>query len=62
MKVDGYSPKSQEVFDYLSCYCHGCLCMPNRHTTLISRYEETTARLNKIENAGYIFVSNWDEV
>jgi G:T-mismatch repair DNA endonuclease (very short patch repair protein) len=40
--------------------------MPNRHKrvgntkeTLLSRYEETTARLNKIENAGYKVVSMW---
>ena len=24
-KVDGYSPKTQEVFDYLGSYWHGCL-------------------------------------
>ena len=27
---------------------------------LLSRYEETTARLNKIENAGYKVVSMWE--
>ena len=64
VKVDGYSPKTQEVFDYLGCSWHGCLCMPNRHKpigntgeTLISRYEETTARLKKIENVGYKVLS-----
>ena len=30
VKFDGYSPKTQEVFEYLGCYWHGCLCMPNR--------------------------------
>ena len=41
--------------------------MPNRHKTignikgtLLSRYEETTARLNKIESAGYKVVSMWE--
>jgi G:T-mismatch repair DNA endonuclease (very short patch repair protein) len=40
--------------------------MPNRHKpigstkeTLSSMYEEPTARLNKIENAGYKVVSIW---
>jgi len=40
--------------------------MPNRHNpigstkeTLLSRYEEPTARLNKIEIAGYKVVSMW---
>ena len=66
VKVDGYSPNTQEVFEYLVCYWHGCPCMPNRHKpigstkeTLLSRYEDTTARLNKIENAGYNVVSMW---
>ena len=65
-KVDGYSPKPQEVFEYLGCYWHGCPCISNRHNsigktgeTLLSRYEETTARINKIENAGYKVVSVW---
>ena len=41
--------------------------MPNRHKpigstkeTSSSRYEETTARLNKIENDGYKVVSIWE--
>jgi hypothetical protein len=40
--------------------------MPNRHTsigkteeTLLSRYEETMASLQKIRGAGYIVVSIW---
>jgi len=60
VKVDCYSTNTQEVFEYFGCYWHGCPCMPNWHKpigstkeTLLSRYEETTARLNKIENAGY---------
>ena len=43
-----------------------CLIMPNRHKpigkseeTLENRYEETKARLQKIENAGYKVVSIW---
>ena len=56
VKFVGHYPKTQEVFEYLGCYWHGCSCTPNRHKpigstkqTLLSKYEETTARLNKIE-------------
>jgi hypothetical protein len=34
VKVDGYSPKTQEVFEYLGCYWHGFPSMPNRHKTI----------------------------
>jgi hypothetical protein len=66
VKVDGYSPKTQEVFEYLGCCWHGSPCMPNRHKPigntkeiLLSMYEEATARVNKIESAGYKVVSIW---
>jgi len=39
VKVDGYSPKTQEVFDYFGCYCHGCPCVPNRHKPIGSTGE-----------------------
>ena len=48
------------------CFRHGCLSIPNRHKpigkteeTLENRREETKARLQKIENAGYEVVSIW---
>jgi G:T-mismatch repair DNA endonuclease (very short patch repair protein) len=66
VKVNGYSAETKEVFEYLGCFRHGCPCMPNRHKpignteeTLLSRYEETMARLQKIRDAGYIVVSIW---
>jgi hypothetical protein len=66
VKVDGYCKDTNEVFEYLLCFWHGCLCMPNRHApigstneTLQNRYEETIARLQKIKNAGYNVVSVW---
>ena len=50
---------------YLGCFWHWCLCIPNRHKPisncneiLLSRYEETMARLQKIRDAGYN-VSIW---
>ena len=66
LKVDGYCAETREVFEYLGCFWHGCPCMPNRHKligntdeTLLSRYEETMARLQKIRDAGYKVVSIW---
>ena len=66
VKVDGYCEETNEVFDYIGCFWHGCLCMPIRHKpigkteeTLENSYEETKARLQKIENAGYKVVSIW---
>lgn len=66
VKVDGYCAETREVFEYLGCFWHGCQCMPNRHKpigntegTLLSRYEETQARLQKIRDTGYKVVSIW---
>ena len=66
VKFYGYCAETNEVFEYLGCFWHGCLCMPIRHKsigkteeTLQNRYEETKARLQKIENAGFKVVSIW---
>ena len=66
VKVHGYSPKTKEIFEYLGCFWVGCPCMSNRHKpigttegTLLTRYEETKTRLQKIKNAGYTVVSIW---
>ena len=60
VKVEVQCAKTKEIFKYLGCFWHGCPCMLNRHKpigntqeTLLSRYEETTARLQNIENACY---------
>ena len=65
VKVDGYCKETNEVFEYLGCFWHGCTCMPNRHKPigntdeiLLILYEETEARLMKIGNASYKVVSN----
>jgi G:T-mismatch repair DNA endonuclease (very short patch repair protein) len=66
VKVEGYFRETNEVFEYLGCFRHGCLCMPNRpkpigntDETLQNRYEKTMARLQKIKDAGYTVVSIW---
>ena len=64
VKVGGNSEEGNDVFEYHLCFSHGCPCMPNQHKligntdeTLLSRYDETQARLKKIEDAGYKVVS-----
>ena len=66
VKVEGYCAEKKEVFEYLGCFWHGCQCMPNRHKpigktdeTLLNRYEETQARLQKIRDAAYKVISIW---
>ena len=66
VKVDGYCAETNEIFVYVVCFWHGCLCMPNRHKpigkteeTFQNRYEEIKARLQKFEYAGYNVVSIW---
>ena len=63
----GFCPETNEVFEYLGCLWHGCpSCMPNRdkpigktQETLVNRYEETMARLQKIRHAGHNVISIW---
>jgi len=52
VKFDEYCAETNEVFEYLGCFWHGSLCMPNRHMpngktekTLHYRYEQIKARL-----------------
>ena len=66
VKVDGFCEKTNEIFEYLGCFWHGRLCMHNRHKpfgkteeNLDNLYEETKARLQKIENACYKVVLIW---
>ena len=66
VKVDGYCEETNEVFENMGRFWHGCSCMSNRYKpignteeTLLSQYVETQARLKKIENAGYKIVSIW---
>jgi G:T-mismatch repair DNA endonuclease (very short patch repair protein) len=66
VKVDVYSPKTKEVFEYLGCFSLGFPCIPNRHNpidtsfgTLLTGYQETKLSLQKIKNLGYTVVSIW---
>ena len=64
MKVDVYCKDTNEVIEYLGCFWHGCLCLPNRHKpigntdeTLQNMCEETQARLKKLKTLVIMFRS-----
>jgi len=63
VKVDGDCEETNEVFEYPGCFWHGCICIPKpigkTEEILENTYEETKARFQKIENAGYKVVSIW---
>jgi len=66
VKVNWYCAETREVFEYLGYFSYRCQCMPNPHkpigytgVILLNRYEETQARLQKIRDAGYKFISIW---
>ena len=46
VKFDGYCEETNEVFEYLGWFWHGCLCMPNRHIP-IGKTEETLVKLRR---------------
>jgi hypothetical protein len=67
LKVHGHCLETKDVFEYLGCFWIRCPCMPYRHEpigntgeTLLSRYEEKMARLQKIRDAGYKVFSIWE--
>ena len=67
VKFEGYCAETRKVFQYLRCFWNWCQCMPNRHNpigitneTLLCRYEETQARLQKMRDAGYTVLSTWE--
>jgi hypothetical protein len=60
VKVDRYSPKTKEVFEYLGCFGMGVPACPiapqNKHCWPEMRKK---ASLQKIKNSGYTVVSIW---
>lgn len=58
VKVNDKSAKTQEVFEYLGCFGMGGLhaestqAHGNTDEKLLNSYEEATAKIQKIENAG----------
>ena len=66
LKVHGYCPETNDVYQYLGCFGMGVNVCPidkkpigNIDETLLRRYEETMAKLQNTRNAGYNVVSIW---
>ncbi|KAJ8909914.1 hypothetical protein NQ315_014921 [Exocentrus adspersus] len=70
VKVDGYCPEANLVFEFHGCYFHGCqLCFKNGRDepmeddptqTLNTRYETTVAKLERLRNFGYNVTEIWE--
>ena len=64
--VDGYCAETRPIYEFLGCYCHGCMCQPfrDRETknkgTLAERYERTMSRIEQITRAGYQVKLQWE--
>jgi len=66
VKVVPYCAETNEVFGYIGCFSHWCLCMPDglkpigkTKEILQIKYEGTKASLQKIVYAGNKVVSIW---
>jgi hypothetical protein len=67
IRVDGLCEESRTVYEFMGCYRHGHTCMPFRDVatlsggeTLAERYEQTLARLERLEAAGYAVRVQWE--
>jgi hypothetical protein len=64
--VDGYCAETRTVYEFLGCYYHGCKCQRFRHVktlgvdTLAECYEQTMARIEQINQAGYHVITQWE--
>jgi len=64
--VDGYSPDTNTVYEFLGCFWHGHTCQPFRDVATLSgdimleRYERTMSRLEQITRAGYQVKVHWE--
>uniref|UniRef100_A0A1Y1L1R3 DNA-directed DNA polymerase n=1 Tax=Photinus pyralis TaxID=7054 RepID=A0A1Y1L1R3_PHOPY len=70
VKVDGYCPKTNEVFEFHGCYYHGCpkcfkytrnASLPDSPSeTLEYRYEATVAKSCRLIELGYAVIEMWE--
>ena len=67
--IDGYNPQTRTVYEFHSCFFHGCPhCFPNRRTpicahdgkTMHDLYQHTLARDRAIQQDGYNLVTQWE--
>lgn len=66
-RVDGYDPKSKQVYEFLGDFWHGNLTVyepdainPKRNTTFEDLFIQTTDRLQDIRDRGYQVVYIWE--
>jgi len=68
-KADGYCPKDNTVYEFQSCFWHGCTtCFKNRHEkhyrladrTFHEVHKETVQRIQKIRQQGYNVNTIWE--
>jgi G:T-mismatch repair DNA endonuclease (very short patch repair protein) len=67
MRVDGYDPETDTVYEFHGCFFHGCLtCYPDRRTfgygekPMSEVYEKTIKKDQKIRDLGYTLVTMWE--
>ncbi|KAJ8934252.1 hypothetical protein NQ318_008695 [Aromia moschata] len=70
VKVDGYCPDTNQVFEFHGCYYHGCpRCIKYRRNdysyddptvTAESRHEATVAKTARLRGLGYEVIEMWE--
>ncbi|KAJ8933580.1 hypothetical protein NQ318_015967 [Aromia moschata] len=70
VKVDGYCPDTNQVFEFHGCYYHGCpRCIKYRRNdytyddptaTVESRYEATVLKTQRLNAFGYTVIEMWE--
>ena len=66
-KVDGWDAEQRIAYDFHGCFFHGCLDCYERKTinplnglTMQELYENTLAKKQKMEAAGYTYIEMWE--
>jgi hypothetical protein len=66
LSVDGFCPEKRKVLEFLGCFWHGHTCLTFLDVitmcgdTLSQRYEQTLARIEQINRAGYQVEIKWE--
>lgn len=71
VKVDGYCEETKQVFEFHSCYYHGCrecfkhnrdmtIMHDNPAETMHLRYESTMAKSERLRELGYEVIEMWE--
>ncbi|XP_031342995.1 uncharacterized protein LOC116170631, partial [Photinus pyralis] len=70
LPVDGYCPQTNQVFEMMGCFYHGCVkCFKNdrdkpihsnSYETMDLRYENTLSKINHLNQLGYEVIVKWE--